>query len=147
MDLGRGIYATYRSSFNPSALKNLFDATNTLTLTNIGAKTFVELDFSDKDRITLKTGHSYAFGLLSTGDDSDLVILRSGGGPSDTNGAGFTLYSMDQKWANVSAFTSNGVRNVFVGIYTVPLNVTVIYPAETHLVENKGSKDDFVAIP
>jgi len=124
LDLGTDTFSTSHHVFAPVNHEDLLDADDTrdaITLTNVDTKSFVELVFSGSDKITLGNGHSYAFGLLSTSDISDLFIERSGGGASDPFGVGFTADSLDAMTADVSPFSASGVRNVFIGVYTAPV--------------------------
>jgi hypothetical protein len=120
LDLGTGVFFSPANSFDPKNHRDLLNAGDTITVTNTATKSFVELDFSGTDAITLQTGHSYAFGLLSMSDVSDLFIERSGGGQSDDYGEGFTATSLKDTGASASPF-ADSVRNVFVGIYSAPV--------------------------
>lgn len=119
-DLGTRTYFTGGSVFAPRNHSNLFNASDTFALTNTTTKSFVELDFSGTNTVTLQTGHSYAFGVLSVTNVSDLFMERSGGAASDAYGLGFIADSLNATSVNASPF-GNSVRNVFVGIYATPI--------------------------
>jgi len=133
LDLGSDTFSNASHFFDPANHDNLFNAGDTLTITNSEEKEFIEVGFSVTDRITLQDGDSYAFGLLSTNSVSDLTLVRSGGGPSDPLGAGFTTDGLDSTSANVSPFSSSGVRNIFLGVYTIPPPPPAVSMTATHL--------------
>jgi hypothetical protein len=124
-DLGTGTFFTSDHAFAPKNHKNMFNAGDTITVTGTATKRFLELDFTGTDMVTLRAGHSYAFGLFSTSAVSDLFIERSGGGASDAYGYGFTATSLYATTVSASPF-GDSVRNVFVGVYAAPLAEPVI---------------------
>lgn len=131
-DLGTNNFFATANYFAPKYHKNMLNADDVVTMTNIDTNSFVELDFVDHDKIPLQRGHSYAFGLLSVGKTSDLVVERSGGAPSDPYGLGFTADDLDAETDNTSPFSPDGIRNVFIGVYATPAAKPAISMAITN---------------
>jgi hypothetical protein len=119
-DLGAGTFSLPSQAFAPRNHKNMFGSAAVVSVTNTVVKSFVELDFSGTNKVTLKTGHNYAFGLFSTSAKSDLCIERSGSAQSDLYGDGFTAANLKDTTDNACPF-AGAIRNVFIGVYASPI--------------------------
>jgi hypothetical protein len=119
-DLGTGIFNSSSNTFNPSAQINLFSAGDSFASPTFTSTNFLELNFFNSDQVTLQTGDSYAFGLVSTSANSDLIVGRSVGFQSDSNGDGFIAENLNASTDEPQPFSTDGVRNPFIGVYTVP---------------------------
>jgi len=118
-DLGAGVYTSGSNQFNPSTQIDLFSADDSITMRSLGSTNFVELDLSGADEVALQTGDNYAFCLLSTSASAPLTFERSYGTQSDPNGDGFTFTSFSDANDYAQPYSDSGVRNDFIGVYTV----------------------------